>query len=226
MADSPKVMSKVWICGGWARCQRWALRRVLGAVHFLSKQENQRISFSQLQSSSTGMGAPAFCVINLQNKSLELNEGGARKNGNFRSSWNSTRSRELLHCLCKGCLNVLNPQLPPYCTAPSRAPPRAQGKAGDAAGTAASPAQGEAQTAPEEIPPACVGRGQQHKQLLVSFFPSTCFQGFYLSSADRKAGLERAQPVTSSQQMLLQQRFLAALVGSMLGVGVGCSSHG
>lgn len=94
-------------------------------------------------------------------------------------------------------------------------------KPGDAAGTGASPAQGEAQTAPEEIPPACVGRGQQHKQLLVSFFPSTCFQGFYLSSADRKAGLERAQPVTSSQQMLLQQRFLAALVGSMLGVRVG-----
>lgn len=89
---------------------------------------------------------------------------------------------------------------------PCRAPPCAQGKPGDAAGTGASPVQGEAQTAPEEIPPAHVGRDQRHKQLLVSFFPSTCFQGFYLSSADGKAGWERAQPVTSSQQMLLRHR--------------------
>lgn len=38
------------------------------------------------------------------------------------------------------------------------------------------------------------------------FSPPNAFQGFYLSSADRKAGRERAEPVTSSQQMLLQQR--------------------
>lgn len=117
------------------------------------------------------------------------------------------KGRELLQYLCKGCLDGLNrycpdtaqlPRAPQSLWGPSRKPRRCCRDR--------SISYTETQTAPEETAPAHVGRDQQHKQLPVSFFPSMCFQSFYLSSADGKAGQERAQPVTSSQQMLLWQR--------------------
>lgn len=80
VAGCAKVMPKVWMCGDtvWSKGQVPEIGAEEAAVHFLSKQEKERIGFCQLQSSSLGMGAPALCVFNLlelehetQIKSLE-----------------------------------------------------------------------------------------------------------------------------------------------------------
>lgn len=122
------------------------------------------------------------------------------------------KSRELLHYLCNRCLDALNPQLPRDCTAPSSStiPP----------GPLLVPRESQ------EMP-----QGQEHllyrerlklpqrkfhlhmrgetsgtNSSWFPFSPPHASQGFYLSSADGKAGRERAEPVTSSQQMLLRHR--------------------